>query len=199
MKKLILFILIAMAVYGLYYAWSEGLGPFKGSGNITISGDEVTVHRADLEGTFIATDVLSDTYMLFGGTYTAHKNAISPILMAGLAIEEAKGIYESYPDFFMCGSPGASLAKSLISDLIIIPFSSPVLRTLKDAIDIFKQNIGIGGERVCVALEGEQLEMQSVILKQTKEEIGHRFGQKRFYLVRLAEQVECKSLLEDDG
>jgi hypothetical protein len=137
--------------------------------------------------------------MLFGGSYIAHKNTIGPIFLAGLAIEDAEGIYASYPDFFMCASPGASLAKSLIYDLSLIPYSSSVLRTLKTAVNEFNQNIRKGGERVCVALEGEQLEMQSVTIKQTKEEVGHRFGPKRFYLVRFAEQVECKSLFENDN
>ncbi len=179
-------------------AWALGLSGLAGcgkGGSVTVTGAEVTVATKDLDVRFSRTSSWSDTIMIFGGASLDHENAVNPITLAGLKIEDARGISESHPDFYRCNSAGAGLSQSLIAQFDLIPADSGILGILKDALDEFNANLRSGGDRVCVRLQGSELKLVSATAREVGGDMSGPLSNSRFYLVTSAEKVEGKAAL----
>ena len=78
MKNLVLsLIVIAIAFFGVRTMFAPG-GP-----DLAYEGDEVRLATGDLEVRFSQGESFDDTYMIFGGGYLDHPNAISNVTVAG--------------------------------------------------------------------------------------------------------------------
>ena len=200
MKAFISLIIIGLLAAGGYYVWRGDVGGIGVSSNIEVIGDEIIVDTADIQAVLSDNGEFYGDYMLFGGTYVSHKNAVVPILIAGLNIINAREIYRDYPDFHKCASPGASLAKPLVEDLNIVPEDSRITSKLKKSISEFKRNINMkdGGERVCISLEGRSAQLQSVTITQANTDVTDKFKMQNLHIINAIEIIDCNDLLASE-
>ena len=182
-------VLMAGALY--YYHQARVEGP-----TVTAIDDQVVINAGDLAGYLQPQGKYSGTVMLFGGDYIPHRNAISPVFLAGLGIEHARSLYARYPDFYRCNSPGAAMAKPLVTDINMIPATSEPLRTVATAVEDFHDNLRSGGDRVCVNLRGHIMALVSVKIREHGIDITDKFPAKRYHFVTDAERIECKTALD---
>lgn len=186
---MVLLVLAAGAAY--YYSQDRLEGPA-----VTVEADQLVVTAGDLAGYLQPQRELSSAVMLFGGTVVPHRNAISPVLVAGLGMEHARSIYERYPDFHRCNSPGADIAKPLVKNIHVIPADARPLRTVVAALDEFHHNLRAGGDRVCVSLRGHIATLAAVTIREHGIDITDKFPAKHYYFVTDAERIECRDALE---
>ena len=181
----------------------SGLAILVNCGKETVQIDEdgdLAVETADFDVYFELLDSFSETYMVFGGGQSRHRNSFSKISLSTISMEDARPIYEYYPDFHMCSSPGAALAKDAVGQMNIVPADSTVLKSLKEVLSAHEASIKEGGDRVCVQLEGKMLEMISVIVRKEEDDIIDEMPKQtreNYFLVESAEIVDTQEALED--
>jgi hypothetical protein len=154
-----------------------------------VNRSEIALHAGQLDVRFARGQKFAQTYMLFGGTATSHPNAISRVTLAGLPDYAARYIYQQYPDFHMCKSPGAPMAQNETRQIDIVPANSGIERRLKEALSMFDKNLREGGERVCVTLEGEMITLRSAVITEIGEDITGEFtrnGPSEYFFVTSA-------------
>jgi hypothetical protein len=160
--------------------------------DVTISENEVQLATLHLDARFSQKRPLNGTYMLFGGGQLDHPDAVSSISLAGLHADDVRRIAARYPDFYMCKSPGASLAKKAVVDLDLIPADGRTQKALWATLDRFNENIQSGGDRVCVSIRGQELDLESVEIREAKEPITEHYRNNNFFLVTSASMVDCQ-------
>ncbi|MDP3725715.1 MAG: hypothetical protein Q8R36_00785 [bacterium] len=191
MKAVFVLIVIVLVASGSYnYFIRDRLK------HITVENDAVTIDVDDYVVRFLASGEFRETYMLFGGEYFKDKKLISPIILYGLKLIDAKDIYKRYPDFHRCKSPGAPLAQPKVKGLNLIPANKQVLDELRETIEEFEDNLANDGDRVCVSLVGKNLDMQSAEVPGKNIDIKDQLQPRTFYLINSSERINCKSLLD---
>jgi hypothetical protein len=151
-----------------------------------VTETEVVLHAGQLDARFARGAPFSGTYMLFGGGVMNHPNAITRVSLAGLPDYAAKYIYQQYPDFHMCKSPGAPMAQNETRQIDVVCANSKIERRLKKALSMHDKGIRESGERVCVTIAGEMLSLRSVVITEMNEDITDEFtrrGTNEFYFV----------------
>ena len=191
MKAVFAVIVIALAALGFYNRFVKD--PLK---HITVENDMVTIDADDYVVKFSASEEFQETYMLFGGEYFKDKKLISPIIMYGLKLVDARDIYKRYPDFYRCKSPGASLAQPKVGALNLIPVNNEVLDELRESIEEFDDNLANDGNRVCVSLAGKTLDMQSAEVPGQNIDIKDQLQPRTFHLIDSSKRINCKNLLD---
>ena len=165
-----------------------------------LTGDEeVVVSLKKIDYHFKRARDFADTYMVFGGGDFSSSDVIGKIAISGIDLDKAVSIYERYPDFYRCNSPGAAPAQRAVTHLDIVPADPDVQKTLKNALSLFEKNLRSNGDRIFVKLEGEILKMTSAIVRDDGYDIKDRLpSQMRhdYYLVKSAEIGEAKLVLE---
>jgi hypothetical protein len=192
MRKLEVLGVIIIAAIVMLAGCGKGSGP-------AVNGDEVVVATDQLDVHFSRGEPFSETYMIFGGMHTNHKNAINEITISALSMEDAVPIYAKYPDFDKCASPGAARAKKAIYQMNIVSSDSGVLKVLKKALSEHTRSLKRGGDRVCVRLEGAWLEMMAATVREVNEDIIDELppqARTDYCLVESAEIVEAMTALE---
>jgi len=193
MKSFLTFIVIVFAIWRLYSFLEDP------TAHITVASSSVTVDAGDFVAELSVTGKYQKTYMLFGGSYFKNKNLINPIVLHGLRIADAKRIYARYPDFHLCSSPGASLAKPKLESLSLIPVDKRAFNELLDSISKHEENFASGDGRICVSLSGKTLSPVSseVFGKHSAGEMRVLFiiPQESYKLINSAEILDCKDLL----
>jgi len=213
MKALIILIALMLAGWGLYNYTAErsegtnvtgsdlamGSGEIVLADNITMTGNSVTVDAGNFISELTVIGDYRETYMLFGGEHFENKNLVTPIILSGLGIADAKNIYAQYPDFHMCASPGASLAKPIVEMLSLIPAHKQAFNNLLDSIKKHKKNFASGKERICVSLSGKTLtpDYTEIVGKNSTEQERrlYRIPQGPFHLINSVKLLDCKGLL----
>ena len=114
-----------------------------------------------MEVVFARKEAISDTYMIFGGMVTDRADSTSKITLVGLGMEDARQIYEEFPDFHTCKSQGASAAQRATRQMDIVPANGEVYAALKQAFAEHNASLGSGGDRVCVKMRGAILTWKS--------------------------------------
>ena len=92
------------------------------------------------------------------------------------------------------------MAQNALVDLHIIPVDSEVLNILKNAISQYEKNFRNGGDRIFVKLEGEALEMTSIINRKWNSDVMDQFPARMrhgYYLVKSAEIIEARIVFEE--
>ena len=186
--KMALVVLMVATVAWLGYAYlAKASAP-----DLTLTGNDVLLATANLDARFSTAGSFRETYMLFGGAQIDHQDAVSKITLAGLPGDDVRRIAARYPDFYMCKSEGAPLAQRKVVQLDLIPVDGRTMRTLESALDEFNDQIGSGGDRVCVRLNGNALDLESVQVRDAGESVTQHYGRNNFYLVKSAEVVDCR-------
>ena len=161
--------------------------------------DELIVDAGDFDVYFDLMEPISETYMVFGGQHMKHKNAIGSVTLAAISMTDAIPIYERYPDFHRCASPGAARAKKAVNQMNIVAADSDVLDTLKAVLSEHNDSIRQGGDRVCVRLDGAVLEMTAAVVREADEDIMGKLprqARSNYFYVESAEIVDAQSALE---
>ena len=133
-KIIIYFLLVVFLISGCSQSSQSGQ---------SISDEEVIVSTKKMDVHFERVGDFSDTYMVFGGGDFSQTDIINKISISGIAMDKAISIYERYPDFHECKSPGAALAQNALLDLHIIPVDSEVLNILKNVISQHEKNFNV--------------------------------------------------------
>jgi hypothetical protein len=192
MNQVLVFIILATAVYFLIDRIDLSSGP-------RVEGREVVVETQDLEVHFTRGAALSEAYMVFGGTHAQLRNNVGDALLSTLAMRHASLIHQRYPDFHLCKSPGAAQAKRYIEAINFIGAARGARRAVREAVDVHAERIRAGGERTCISISGAALSFDSVSLKADGRDVTGEFGQalraNPYYLAEEAELVDCAALL----
>lgn len=162
---------------------------------VEVTDAEVRIRTDDFDAVFARTGPLSDTYLLFGGGHFAEKNILAPIVLAALPLADAKAIHAAYPDFHRCASPGAEDAKARIVTLSVIASGSDVLDALRDALSRQDANLKSGGDRICIRVQGSTLELKSLRLRDSGEDLTGTAPPQTYVLITSVESVEAQAAL----
>ncbi|MDP3963331.1 MAG: hypothetical protein Q8Q39_02435 [bacterium] len=164
--------------------------------HIAVENNSVTVDAGDYDVKFSYSGDFQETYMIFGGQYYSDENMINPIWLSGLRLTDAKAMYARYPDFYQCKSAGAPVAQQLVTDLNLIPANVGALDELQEAIEAADENLRNNGDRVCVALAGKTLVMQSAEVPGKNIDIKDQLQPRSFRSVHSSQRINCKDILE---
>lgn len=162
----------------------------------TITESDVVVSTNQMDVTFSRQGPFTDTYMVFGGLASTRADMISKVSVVGLSMEDARPIHARYPDFHECKSAGAPLAQRATRQMDIVPANAEVFEQLQETLDAHEKSLRQGGERVCVQLRGDLLELTSAtvedqdITSQLPPQMMHEY-----YLVQSAQLVDARSAL----
>jgi hypothetical protein len=183
-------------ISGIVLSWLLATG--CGRSEPTISGDEVVVQTDKLDVHFARLKPFSGSYLIFGGANLSPSMAFFDIALGGLDIGTARSIHTRYPDFDRCSSPGAPIAQKALSQLDIVSRNAVIAGTLKKALALHKKTTHTVDDNVCVQLSGHVLQLRSVIVRESGEEIVDKLpSQARhdYFLVENAELSTFRELL----
>ena len=157
---------------------------------------EVVVRTQDLEVHYDRQGADKQTYMVFGGTKAERSNSMSNVTLATISIERAAALRRAYPDFTKCASPGAKRAQRAVMTTNFVAIDGAARKVLRKAVDLHKRSVANGGDRICVAVEGEHLSLSSIKLASSGFDLTpprRRRGQKKasYFLARKVELPEC--------
>jgi hypothetical protein len=193
MKNLLLSLAVGLTVLTMFVNCGKETARIDDDG-------ELAVETADFDVYFELLDSFSETYMVFGGGQMRHRNSFSKITLSTISMQDVRPIYENYPDFHKCASPGAAQAKDAIGRMNIVPADSSVLNSLEEVLSEHETSFKEGGDRVCVQLEGKMLEMTSVIVRKVDEDIIDQLPKQTredYFLVESVEIVDTREALEE--
>jgi len=160
---------------------------------------EVIVSDEDFDYHFERDRDFSDIYMVFGASDHSRVDNIDTISISGIELEDAMSIYERYPDFHKCKSPGAAVAQSKLLDIRIIPANPEVLDTLNNAVSQYERNLKNDGDRIFVELGGERVILTSAIWREHDWEAIDQIPsllRGAYYFVESTEITEAKIVLK---
>lgn len=159
-----------------------------------IEDKEVILQNSKMEIRFARGESFQDAYIMNGANESSNSNTVSNIFISGISMADAAPIFARYSDFYMCKSPGASMAKAASISLSIIPADRKALKSLQRTISVFKDSLKPNAERVGVKLTGEILEMTAARLRHTDKDIFKEMPasvrEETYYLVEAAEIIE---------
>ncbi len=194
MRRLIILVgLLSIAAYG--YKNISPSGP-----SVTVAAGAIVRDTGQLEAHFQRRGALSGAYMIFGGNIDRKlPNSFSDITLAALSIDDASHIHSRYPDFHKCKSAGASMAQRKTRTLSLVTGSEEAFDALEESLELHSERLQGNGDRTCVALEGNEISLSSVTLKETGSDISAdvvpTFRNTRFFLVEDAQLADCRTLL----
>ncbi len=197
MGRVLFFILLVGTGWFLLNVIGVSIDP-RGVGT-KIEGREIVRDAGQLEASFRVAGSLHESYMLFGGDAKQRRNSITHATAAGLPIRNARAIASVYPDFHMCKSPGAKQAMQHTQTLSFIAADRSALNTLADAVELFEERLGSGGERTCISVSGASLALQSVRVEENgadiTRDVAPALDQSRLVLAQSVQIQDCQSLL----
>jgi len=197
MGRILFFVLLVGTGWFLLNVIGVSIDP-RGVGT-KIEGREVTLDADQLEARFRTAGTLQESYMLFGGDAKQRRNSLTHVTAAGLPIRNARAIASVYPDFHMCKSPGAKQAMQHTQTLSFVAADRAALNTLIDALELFEERLGSGGERTCISVAGAPLALESVHVEENgadiTREIAPMLEQSKLVLAQSVQIQDCRSLL----
>ncbi len=192
MGRLLVFIALAFAASVLWIRVDD-YNPLEPQ----LEGRELVVTYNDLEGRFLRGGSFSGTHMLFGGSNDESRTGFANAHLAAINLSDAPWLMQEYPDFHRCSSPGAEYAKEMVQQLTSIAANGSVRRTLHEALDRHAESVRAGGDRVCVELAGEFLELNRAILladgRDLTSDLQRATSHNRFAYVHQADLVDCRA------
>ncbi len=194
-----LFIVILLAAAG-FVAVQNGVElPFlEGGGDVAPIPGGVTRDTGQLEIQFDSGRPFNDSYMVFGGSREG-KNGFSDVTLSVLDMQDASAIYQQYPDFHLCKSPGADRAKDRIRMTNLVAAKPSIASELGSVVDLHMKRLRSGAERTCFSMQGVELRLTSVKVKQNGADISGdvipKFSHANFHYVQKAKIADCEPLL----
>jgi hypothetical protein len=197
MGRFFFFILLVGTGWFLLNVIGVSIDP-RGVGT-TVQGREVIRDAGQLEARFSVVGSLHESYMLFGGDSQQRRNSITHITAAGLPIFNARAIASVYPDFHMCKSPGAKQAMQHTQTLSFVAADRAALNTLIEAVDLFEERLGTGGERTCISVTGAPISLESVKVVENgadlTRDVAPALNKTKLVLAQSVQIQDCQSLL----
>jgi hypothetical protein len=197
MGRILFFILLVGTGWFLLNVIGVSIDP-RGVGT-TIQGREVIRDAGQLEARFSVVGSLRESYMLFGGDAQQHRNSITHVTAAGLPIRNARSIASIYPDFHMCTSLGAKQAMQDTQNLSFVAADRAALSALVEALDLFEERLGSGGERTCISVTGAPISLKSVKVVEDgtdlTSDIAPALNRSKLVLAQSVQIEDCQSLL----
>lgn len=202
MGKLLVVILLGACAFAI--ANRIGIAPSLplpgfGSTGVVENGREVVFTTDTLEVRFTSGSALDDEFVVFGGKEMPRGSSLTHALVSGLPGDQARSIASRYPDFHLCKSPGAAAAKRFIRGMNFVASTTSARDALGDALDRHTEGIRSGGERSCVHVKGVSLDLESVTVRETGDDMTPQIRdfmrQSPIYLAREASVVDCESVL----
>ncbi len=194
MRRFIILVgILSLAAYG--YRNYSASGP-----SVELIDGAIVRDTGQLEAHFERRGALSGEYMIFGGNVDRKlTNSFSDISLAALGIEKASRISSRYPDFHRCKSPGAPIAQRMTRTLSLVTENDEAFDVLEESLIVHMDRIQNNGERTCISLQGSDISLASVKLKETGTDISAdvvpTLRKMNFFLVEQAQLVDCRSLL----
>ncbi len=186
--------LVALAVVAaLLYA---GYRLFRSSVTLVDTGTVLTVTRGRIQVVYARGEAFRGVFMVFGGSPVSGFWSESVFAyLGGLPLADARAIRAKYPDFHMCASPGAALAKGAMVHLNLIASDSAMRDRIDGAIREHDRRLEKQGERLCVTLAGQTLRRTSYTIEGAEAVVveGTPFTH---VLLREFGVQDCKAMLE---
>jgi hypothetical protein len=192
MGRLLLVVSIGLVVYWIYTSVSQS------AFSLISGGEAMIVTTDDLEVHFQTEGPISDSFMVFGGHSGRVKNSFTDATLATLAIEEARNLHQSYPDFHRCSSPGAIAAQDAVETTHFVAADTGAREGLSGAVELHAMRVRSGGDRTCVAIRGQRLRLSAVKVKQDGTDVTDQIGPAYDDPIVYAEGVEvidCQAAL----
>jgi hypothetical protein len=197
MGRVLFFILLVGTGWFLLNVIGVSIDP-RGVGT-KIQGREVIRDADQLEVRFSMVGSLQESYMLFGGDTQKRRNSITHVTAAGLPIRNARSIASIYPDFHMCKSPGAKQAMQHTQNRSFVAADRAALNALVEAVELFEERIGTGGERTCISVTGAPISLESVKVVENgadlTRDVAPALNQSKLILAQSVQIQDCQSLL----
>lgn len=168
-----------------------------GTSGPVVTSSEVIVSTDDIEYTLDLGTPFSNAFMIFGGLASDRSDMLSKVTIAGLPMDEARDIYDRYPDFHECKSNGAPLAQEATQSLHFVPRTDEVFDVLSEALAAHEESLSAKGGRVSVRVTGKRMELSSATVE-GQEVLPSLLPAvpTEYVLVESAEIVDTKSTLE---
>jgi hypothetical protein len=166
----------------------------------TIEGKEVLVATDGLDVKFVRVKPFSNSYLLFGGAALQHRDAFTKITLAGIELKTARYLYARFPDFHLCKSAGAPLAKREVRSLDIVPADGKILKILRKALAAHDKSLEGDGKRPCVMIKGDVLRFKSCVVRANGQNITGELPpqvHRDYYLVTEAKILDSEAALAD--
>ena len=180
---------------------SEGTGagsmvePDRACDVVELDGELVLEHEKDYTARYRVGEPYEKTLMLFGGEQVEKPNALSNAYIFGLDKVDALMLAKTYPDFYLCSSPGGQEASKFIISYDLVPATCEVYEQLVAALRQYSKNLAAGGDRTSLRLEGAPLQLESVIADATGEDVTDQIADQNFQLVTGVEQLTGESVI----
>lgn len=186
-------LLLALALYG-YTKF------FESDATVVYTGNSVVRDSGELQIEFTPGRSFSEVYMIFGGDISRRlPNSFNDVTLAALVIDDAAQISRRYPDFHRCSSPGAALAQGSIETLSLMAELEKVAATIEESLVLHTERLSTQAERTCIKLEGNDLSLASVSVKELGLDISSdvipKFRHTSFAFIESAAIVDCRSHL----
>lgn len=163
---------------------------------VSREGDFVLEQEKDVTVRYRVGAPYSRTIMLFGGELVEEDNTLGNAYVFGLDKTDALMLAAKYPDFYLCSSPGGKEASNYIVPYDLVPASCAIYEQIIRALDTYDKSVTSGGDRTSLRLDGFQLELVSVTVDTTGEDITSQVSDQDFHLVTKVEQLTGESVLE---
>lgn len=199
MKKLIFLVIILAGAYYFYFYHVRGGGDKY---DVVQRGNEkaLVVTRGSDKLAYTMGPSFQETFMVFWARGDGDERADAYI--GGIPLETAARIMRRYPDFHRCASAGAAEAKHSLRDLLVVTDKREVRAQLQRVAAEQEKREKNKGERLCVKLAGNELELTSWAkgdaVMSGKELAGMvpagAVPQEQFY-VDAIETMDCKQVM----
>ncbi len=172
-----------------------GAGPMPDCNTVEMDGDVLVEHMKDFTARFSVGTPYTKTVMLFGGAPVLQDDTPSTFYIFGLDKHDAQMLAMSYPDFYLCSSPGGMEAKKHIVSYDFVPGSCDVYEQLVAALRTYDGNVAAGGDRTSLELQGAPLELLSVTQDSNGADATSQVMNMNFHLVTSVTQLTGQSVL----
>lgn len=163
---------------------------------VEVDGDVVIEHEQDFTARYKIGEPYTKTIMLFGGEPVDQDNVLSNAYIIGLDKMDALELAKTYPDFYLCSSPGGQQAAMHILSYDLLPADCKVNDLLLAALHQYDVNAAKGADRTSIRFEGAPLELESVTANATGEDVSDQASGQNFHLMTSIEQLTGESVLD---
>lgn len=173
MKKILF---IGIILLGAAWIYHSKIQPHQ-SGMTTTNNGHATllnIQRGAFRITFQKTAPITETYMLFGFQETLDPNNSDNITdgyIAGIPISTAHALLNRYPNLGQCGHQGNEQARQAIHNIQIIASTEHIKRAIQHIETSHDQAMRNRNLRICVRIQGNQLELVNATHNSTPIEI----------------------------
>lgn len=156
-------------------------------------GRTVKVRGEHLAARFTSAGRLSGEFMVFGAS--EHPSDIESAWLLTVTAADGRWLLDEYPDLRRCGSAGAEHFKRIAEGMYLIGGNGGAHRTLAKAASLQAEHERSGGERLCLRLAGERVELEYAGWPEADRDLTEELQRARrdtpYFLIDQAELIDC--------